>query len=62
MRIYHLILWLLAGSPFGVVLVDSETPPGSGVIDYAEGVVGSKVVEAGGLASVSLPLQSLGVP
>lgn len=62
MRTCHLILWLLAGSLFGVVSVDSETQSGSDVIDNAEGVVGGKVTEAGELFSVSPPLQFLRVP
>lgn len=61
MRICHSISWLLTGFACGVVCA-GEAQFGSGVIEKVEDVVGGNVAQADDLASVSLPLQSLGVP
>lgn len=60
MRICHSISWLLTAFACGVVCA-GEAQFGSGVIDKVEDVVGGDIAQAGGLASVSVPHQSIGV-
>lgn len=62
MRTCHSVSWLLVGLACDFVCAHDEAQFGSSVINQVEDVVRGNVAEAGDLASVSLPLQSLGVP
>ena len=62
MRTCHSVALLLASFVCGFVCADGETLFESDVIDKAEGVVGGSALQPRDLASVSLALQSLGVP
>lgn len=62
MRTCHSVSLLLTSIARGVVFAESETLFGGNRIDKVENVVGGNIAQAGDLASVSLALQSLGVP